>query len=638
LLLHLNRNAAELRTTMSIELELQPLDQTQIREIVRLKNAFFEDLDILQKRRGFSFVRDHEEALHLLEEVAEIVVRIRVHLATISPGVYHPLTGSAYEYFSKVDKMPPEDDFVRGLVLASLQGCGRTEELNSWIDKVIEYRNTHENDRLCVEGSILEDELLKLWKETGVMLKGTLSKEEEKYWDPSLITTLQHLLSQVGRIKKNLELLKRKREFIKRRRTASTKPTTSPPPAEQTSKPLDKVEIPIQSEKVDLKAEHAPEPQVQSEQAKVEPQSDQKVDLKAEHAPEPKEQNDQEGLIKVKTVLADVSKIGEQLQDLTKLTSEFKSRTKSLIKPKEALESIKTLQKQCSTYANQLMSDLLKLDELTGIHDLRPLKKKEADHIQLLLQDVDRLKSELGQFEIEVKPLVEAEFDKMAEEELDHFASEIVRAMQKTTEKKPKGPEISLKREKNSEKVSEISEKQAPERNFTDHTAEIPLSSAPPAKKIDLRSMWEQLRLNPRIEVDEDANYYVVFANLPGMTQESVEISISPEDGTVTIGGTRFPTDEELSEMRQLIHQRHKPKDKFEEDVYVMRYGTGRFGRFSRTYSLPPGVDVSNIKGTLNNGKLTVLIPKGRIRKIPVRTTPFAASPLPFYGDSNVWW
>ena len=59
--------------------------------------------------------------------------------------------------------------------------------MNSWIDQIFEFRNCHENDKMRVEGSVLEDEVLKKWKETQLELKETIAKDEEKYWNASLV-------------------------------------------------------------------------------------------------------------------------------------------------------------------------------------------------------------------------------------------------------------------------------------------------------------------------------------------------------------------------------------------------------------------------------------------------------------------
>lgn len=46
--------------------------------------------------------------------------------------------------------------------------------------------------------------------------------------------------------------------------------------------------------------------------------------------------------------------------------------------PVEALAQIEELKKRCVYYSENLMKDLLSLDELVGVPDLRPIKKQSV--------------------------------------------------------------------------------------------------------------------------------------------------------------------------------------------------------------------------------------------------------------------
>jgi len=80
----------------------------------------------------------------------------------------------------------------------------------------------------------------------------------------------------------------------------------------------------------------------------------------------------------------------------------------------------------------------------------------------------------------------------------------------------------------------------------------------------------------------------VVKADLPGIKEENLEVHVS--GNMLTIAGNR---DEEHRE---------------ENDRY---YATERsYGRFTRTFSLPEGVDIDRVQANLDSGVLTVSVPK----------------------------
>jgi len=145
--------------------------------------------------------------------------------------------------------------------------------------------------------------------------------------------------------------------------------------------------------------------------------------------------------------------------------------------------------------------------------------------------------------------------------------------------------------------------------------------------------------------MDEENSLYVLYITLPGMKKEDITIEISPEENTISVGGLRIPTAEEEAQMRHIVKARHSPPTEYEENMWILKYSVGRFGRFSRTYRIPSGVDIADIKGNFKDGILTLVIPKGRpTRQMPLRThssdrAPFSFGNFPFYGgDSNVWW
>jgi HSP20 family protein len=92
----------------------------------------------------------------------------------------------------------------------------------------------------------------------------------------------------------------------------------------------------------------------------------------------------------------------------------------------------------------------------------------------------------------------------------------------------------------------------------------------------------------PRFDVKETKDAYLVKADLPGIADKDVDITVT--GNVLTISGQR---EEERRE---------------EGERY---YTTERsFGRFSRSLSLPDGADADNVKADLKDGVLTLQIPK----------------------------
>lgn len=107
----------------------------------------------------------------------------------------------------------------------------------------------------------------------------------------------------------------------------------------------------------------------------------------------------------------------------------------------------------------------------------------------------------------------------------------------------------------------------------------------------------------PALELASGDKEYRLTAELPGLKDEDVEISVA--DGTLTLKGEKREAEE------------HK------DDGYLM--SERRYGRFERRISLPDDVDADKIAAAFKNGVLTVTMPKtenadGRARKIAINT------------------
>lgn len=99
---------------------------------------------------------------------------------------------------------------------------------------------------------------------------------------------------------------------------------------------------------------------------------------------------------------------------------------------------------------------------------------------------------------------------------------------------------------------------------------------------------FENLMINPAIDIINDKDYFKVEAEMPGMGEE--DISIEVNDGVLIIKG------------RKEISKQNKDKD------YLMREIS--YGSYERTIDLPDSVDIDKVKATFKKGMLWVDIPK----------------------------
>ena len=92
----------------------------------------------------------------------------------------------------------------------------------------------------------------------------------------------------------------------------------------------------------------------------------------------------------------------------------------------------------------------------------------------------------------------------------------------------------------------------------------------------------------PSFDVKENKDGYVFRADLPGVREEDLDISLT--GNRLTISGKRE-------------QEKHEQGDTY--------YASERsYGSFSRAFTLPDGTDGENVKAELKDGVLQVIVPK----------------------------
>ena len=95
-------------------------------------------------------------------------------------------------------------------------------------------------------------------------------------------------------------------------------------------------------------------------------------------------------------------------------------------------------------------------------------------------------------------------------------------------------------------------------------------------------------RWMPAVNVEETGEALVLTANLPGFSEEAIEIGL--EDGVLTIRG-------EIDEWQDAGDRRYHLRER-------------RLARFRRSFTLPRAVSANAITATLENGVLRIHMPK----------------------------
>ena len=92
----------------------------------------------------------------------------------------------------------------------------------------------------------------------------------------------------------------------------------------------------------------------------------------------------------------------------------------------------------------------------------------------------------------------------------------------------------------------------------------------------------------PAVDVAEKEGAYEITAELPGMEEKDIDVSVA--NGMLTIKG-----------------EKREEKEEKRKDYYLSER---RFGSFERTFGVPDGVDTDKIAANFKKGVLMITLPK----------------------------
>jgi HSP20 family protein len=93
----------------------------------------------------------------------------------------------------------------------------------------------------------------------------------------------------------------------------------------------------------------------------------------------------------------------------------------------------------------------------------------------------------------------------------------------------------------------------------------------------------------PLVDVLDDADRYVVRAEVPGLDVKDIDVAVS--DNTLTLRG-------------------HKPVERREGDERKYILMERQFGSFQRSITLPAGVEAAGVTATCRRGVIEIVLPK----------------------------
>jgi HSP20 family protein len=96
--------------------------------------------------------------------------------------------------------------------------------------------------------------------------------------------------------------------------------------------------------------------------------------------------------------------------------------------------------------------------------------------------------------------------------------------------------------------------------------------------------------IRPPVDILDTAEEVVIFAEVPGLKKEDLKVEL--KEGVLTISGEHRP-------LARRQHARYFRSERL-------------FGRFARSFALPAASDADQIRASLNDGVLEIVVPKAR--------------------------
>ena len=115
-------------------------------------------------------------------------------------------------------------------------------------------------------------------------------------------------------------------------------------------------------------------------------------------------------------------------------------------------------------------------------------------------------------------------------------------------------------------------------------------------QKDDLAGAGEWL---PPVDIYETETEIVIVAELPGIPEDAIDIQVN--DGVLVLRG-----------------EKPSPCDSGTDSYYRLERP---FGKFARSFALPGGLELSDVKASIKDGVLKIIMSKARNRSKSIKVT-----------------
>lgn len=130
--------------------------------------------------------------------------------------------------------------------------------------------------------------------------------------------------------------------------------------------------------------------------------------------------------------------------------------------------------------------------------------------------------------------------------------------------------------------------------------SEKSLMTQPDTQLQNVEEAAERVTITPATDIRESAEAFILVADLPGVDEENLAVSL--EKGLLTIHGRRSRTDH--------------------GEEYSLAWGEARDADLHRHFRIPDEIDADKIDARLSHGVLTLTLPKSQAvsRRIEVKS------------------
>lgn len=117
------------------------------------------------------------------------------------------------------------------------------------------------------------------------------------------------------------------------------------------------------------------------------------------------------------------------------------------------------------------------------------------------------------------------------------------------------------------------------------------------------------LGAGPLVDVKEDENFYSLEMELPGRTENDVDIELDHDNLTIASKKENCNSENDVSENDEKMQENENAQnDDSKKCRYILK--ERRCCNFERRFSLPSDVDTNSISANFKNGILTIMMAK----------------------------